>query len=462
MFARALKTILAATLMLSAWTTAAACSCVGPNPICSVYFGTPVIFRGTVVEKTLIRPTGQTVKNLDGSTSQIIGGGTYKVRFAVSETFRGEGRQELTVYTAEQSSACGFPFEVGGEYLVFTYTNKAGDKLWTSKCSKTHALNQARNDSDVEWMRDLAKAPPGGRIFGAVMLARSGPVLEAKLSLRGPVDRDFAVNEKGTYEANGLPAGEYKVLASVPAGFSSGSERTVTVNDKGCAEVDWYVTYDGHVRGKVADVDGVPVAHLLMQLQRRDPNSFNGFSMVDLKETGEDGRYDFDRVGPGEYWVVANSLGASPSRAYPKVYYPAAETVEAATPVNVKASASVDGISIVMPRAWNKISVKMRVVENDGTATAGVTVYGREVKNLSSVEPMIAITGADGTATLPLYEGQEYYVTATENGGVQQRCGGPLRFMAKDGLDLGSIKIEHAWGNCLAQLNPHFQTPLKP
>jgi hypothetical protein len=72
---------------------------------------------------------------------------------------------------------------------------------------------------------------------------------------------------------------------------------------------------------------------------------------------------------------------------------------------------------------------------------------------------MTAITGADGKVMLPVYEGQEYYATATENGGVQQRCGGPVEFVAKEGLDLGTIRIENPWGNCLAQLNPKFRRP---
>lgn len=460
MLVRTAQTVVTVMMLLSGCATACACSCAGPNPICSVYFGTPVIFRGTVVERTLIQPPLQTVKNLDGSTTQIISPGTYKVRLLVSESFRGgNGNKELTVYTAEQSSACGFPFEMGVEYVVFTYENKAGDELWTSKCSKTHALNQAGSDADVDWMHQLANAPAGGKIFGSVMLAQSGPALGTKLRLRGPVNRDLTPNEKGAYEVKGLPSGEYKVAAMVPAGFATSPERKVQVNDKGCAEVDWHVTYDGRVQGRVMDVDGIPVGHLMMELERRDANSFNGFSMVDLKETDDDGRYNFQRVGPGEYFVVANNLGASAARPYPKVYYPAAETIEGATPVRVGASGVVNAVDVVMPRARKKITVKTRVVEADGTAAAGVTVFGHEVKNRSSVEPMTALTGADGVAVLPMYEGQEYYVTATENGGVQQRCGGPLKFTGKDGLDLGTIRIEHPWGNCLAQLNPNFHGP---
>ena len=459
MILRAYRLSLSLVLLLAAGDVAKACSCFGPQPVCSAYFGTPVIFRGTVLEMTLERSSLQTIRNLDGTISQVVRPGIYKVRVAVSESFRGvEGRHELTVYTNEQSSACGFPFEVGMEYVVFTYQNKGEDQLWTSKCSNTHALqHDSSHDSDLEWMRSLAGAPPGGMIFGHVRLARSGPMRGAKLSLRGAVDRDITPEDTGAYESKGLPAGEYKITATVPSGFTSGPEQTITLHDKGCAEVDWHVSYDGHVRGRVADVDGTPVGHLMVELQRRDANSFNGLAMVDMQETGEAGRYDFSRISPGDYIIVANNLGASPTRPYPRIYYPASESIEGASTVRVAASATVDDVDLVMPRAWKRVAVTTKVVNEDGTPKSGVTVYGYEVNNRSAVEPMSAVTGQDGWATLAVYEGQEYYVTASVQSGLQQRCGGPLRFTAQDGLNVGVVKIEHPWGNCLAQLNPGFR-----
>jgi hypothetical protein len=460
MSARAVRVVVVVLLLLSGAVGAQACSCVGPSPICSTYFGSPAIFRGMVLERTVERPPVQTVKNLDGSTSQIFSGGRVKVRLSVSEAFRGaEGKSELTVYTEEQGSACGFPFEEGKEYLVFTYASKDGGELSTSHCLPTRVLTPDRKDADIEWMRGFAKAPPGGRIFGGVFLWREGPMKGATVSVRGPMNKDLVVDEKGAYEVKGLPAGEYRVSAAVPAGYWVPAERKISVTDKGCAEVDWNVTYDGHVRGRVTDVDGTSMANMTIGLQRRDSNMASGFSMVDMKQTGADGRYDFTWVGPGEYFVVANNLGASPERPYPKVYYPSASMVQDSTAVRVEASATVESIDVVMPRAWKKVTVKAKVTDMSGTAAAGVMVYGREVANQSTPLPMTAVTDASGMATLPAYEGQEYYVTATQSGGTQQRCAGPVRFVAKDGLDVGTLVIEHPWGNCLAQLNPGFRAP---
>lgn len=65
----------------------------------------------------------------------------------------------------------------------------------------------------------------------------------------------------------------------------------------------------------------------------------------------------------------------------------------------------------------------------------------------------------DGRATLKVYEDRTYYLTAVINGETQERCAGPLKFTAKEGMNLATMRIEHNWGNCLAQLNPDFVPP---
>src|ERR1700722_18054042 len=61
------------------------CTCGGPDPICSAYWRTPVVFRGRVLEETLLGRTVQPVTNLDGSSSTIESSGYRRVRFLVLE-----------------------------------------------------------------------------------------------------------------------------------------------------------------------------------------------------------------------------------------------------------------------------------------------------------------------------------------------------------------------------------------
>lgn len=457
-----MRRVLLIAILVLAPGVSYACSCAGPSPVCSAYWQSAVVFRGRVVEQTLVSPASQTVKNLDGTSSTVQGPGYYRVRLSVLEMFRGGPHsQEIDILTNEQSSACGVPFETGAEYVVFTYSNEDSNELWTSKCSHTHKLEAGKEDADVSWMRALATAPRGATIYGNLIpsLNPAGPSPSATIRLSGTETRSAVVDENGKYLFGGLRPGEYTVSAALPAGFAPNEEQTVTVGEKACSQVDWPVRYDGHIRGLVSDADGRPMPDVFMVLQRRDPNSATGFADIDLKDSGPDGRYDFAPVPPGDYLVSANHLGPSPARPYPRLYYPNAESEEGAATIHLPASGTVDNINITFKNAWRAVAVHARVLLPDGSPAVGADVNAYDADYLWSGEPTRADADAEGRTTLSVYEGRTYYLVATISGGTQQRCAGPLKFAGKDGATLGTITIVHNWGNCLAQLNPDFQPP---
>jgi hypothetical protein len=451
-----MKRILWAIVLLLLPACAEACSCISPKPICSAYWTSPVIFRGKVIEQTLVRPAPEPVKNPDGSTDTILSPGKYRIRFAVAEMLRGKSEQEIIVFTNEQSSACGFPFEDGKEYLVFTYASAESPELSTSRCSHTHEVKDASADDDLRWMRGLSKAPAGASIFGTIAIPGEGnEKQDASVQLRGATNRDLVPGASGAYAATGLPPGAYTLSATVPAGFVTDGPRNVTVADKGCAQVDWEVQFNGRIAGHVMDVAGTAVVDLPMELSRQDANSAIGYSMVSLVTTDAHGRYEFAPVPPGDYYVAANPLGPSRTRPYPRVYYPDTELREAAAVVHLEASASLDNIGISLPKAWTPVIVHTRVVMPGGMPAVNAEVEARDLAALWSVEPSSAETGDTGSAELTVYAGRTYYLTGLVNG-TQQRCGGPLKFTAQAGMTLPAITILHNWGNCLAQLNPGF------
>src|SRR5262249_30765240 len=60
-------------------------SCVGPQPVCSAFWQSHVVFRERVVDQTTVSSATETVKNLDGSYSTTQGPGYFRVRFSVLE-----------------------------------------------------------------------------------------------------------------------------------------------------------------------------------------------------------------------------------------------------------------------------------------------------------------------------------------------------------------------------------------
>jgi hypothetical protein len=116
-----------------------ACSCMSEGPVSSIELGTSVIFRGIV--------TGVTFNpNADPHRA-------YRVRFAVKEMFSGDPKPEEVVYTSPGLAMCGFYFQQGSEYVVFTYHGNKDDTLETSICSRTANLSPGVANESVTWMR---------------------------------------------------------------------------------------------------------------------------------------------------------------------------------------------------------------------------------------------------------------------------------------------------------------------
>jgi len=415
-----------------------------------------------VVEQTLIAPPDETVKNLDGTASAIRSSGYYRVHFSVLEMFTGELRtQEIYILTDEQSSACGFSFVTDAEYIVLASANQQTNELWTSKCSRTHKLELGKEDADVSWLRGRAALPQVATIYGTVFpaSASTGPNPLVRIDLRGSQNRSAVPDQNAKYVFPNLSPGVYTVSAVVPTGFTINDSRTVTVVEKACSQLDFWPRYDGHIRGLVTDSDGRPLPDIFMALQRRDSNFATGFIEIDLKNTGFDGRYDFAPIPPGDYLVSANHLGPSLARPYPRFYYGNTESDADAATIHLTASGVADNIDLRLPNAWKAVTVHARVLQPDGTPAINADVYAYDLNYQYSGDPPKAAADAQGRATLSLYEGRTYYLVATISGGTQQRCAGPLKFVAKDGITLGTITVEHNWGNCLAQLDSESHAP---
>jgi hypothetical protein len=452
-------------ILLLFWACAGyACTCLNPNPICMAYWESPVIFRGRVVRITDVPDEPkQTVKNLDGTTSTIIGPGTLNVRFQVIEVFRGTiSWHEIIVRTSDQLSACGFPFETGREYVVFTYADRKTRKLWTNRCMHTHELEPGKADADLTWMRALPTAPAGATIFGSVFLFRDRQAMPvaAKIRIRGPESREIASDNAGHFSFSGLEPGAYTVSATVRSQYLTGKARTITVPNKGCAQEDWTVFYNSKIGGQVTDSAGRAMPGISLGLAEHGvAGPTEWVSSVDFAETDRQGRYSFKSAPPGDYLVIVNPFGPSPRRPYPRIFYPDVQSSAEAKAIHLGPSATVENVDLRLPNAWKRVAVHARVLLPDGSPAAGAEVSAYDIGYLWSGEPATAIAHADGRATLPVYDGRSYYLEAMVFGGTQQRCAGPLKFTAKNGLSLEPITILHNWGNCLAQLNPAFRPP---
>lgn len=116
--------------------TARACTCIVPPPPVEALSEAAAVFVGTA-------------SDLDK------GAGHLKVRLHVDRVYKGPVDEQITVWTASNSAACGFHFEQGTRYLV--YAHEYEGQLRASLCSRTQAVADAQAD-----FRALGEGRPVG------------------------------------------------------------------------------------------------------------------------------------------------------------------------------------------------------------------------------------------------------------------------------------------------------------
>lgn len=82
-----------------------------------------------------------TVTAISSNTETDFGGRA--VALTIERAWKGVSGSSVTVATASNSAACGYPFQVGETYLVYGYRSKAG-KLQVSLCSRTTPIGDAK------------------------------------------------------------------------------------------------------------------------------------------------------------------------------------------------------------------------------------------------------------------------------------------------------------------------------
>lgn len=132
-------------LLFSGW--AYPCTCTYP-PFEEQLAKATYVFAGRVLK---IEPGGQ-----DRLLAQ----------FRILKAYKGATSTEMEIRTNESSAACGYPFELQAEYLVYA-TGKEQPEV--SLCSRSKILRQAKEDLDLlekHLQTQKQTAPPSSEIAG--------------------------------------------------------------------------------------------------------------------------------------------------------------------------------------------------------------------------------------------------------------------------------------------------------
>ncbi len=116
---------------------AVACTCATPETIRAALQQSSAVFLGKVTE--ISRPLFDRI----GITSS----GLYQVKFEVTKSWKGTGSDEFVVKTRLSGEACGYPFNVEEDYLVYV-AETIGD-IETGICTGTRPAIGAEADMEA-------------------------------------------------------------------------------------------------------------------------------------------------------------------------------------------------------------------------------------------------------------------------------------------------------------------------
>ena len=412
----------------------------GPLPtVCAAYDSTPLIFRARVLSATPIPSPPNS-----GSS----GGPIDRVRLQVLEVFKGDPGVEITVFGSDRM------FGNGGGFLVYAEPN-AQNELVANLLERTGPLEYPQTADDLAWLRAYPTAPPTASVFGSASMGYAATdIPPVSLTITGPTTRTASTATDHSYAFKDLPPGAYTVTAVPPIGYTTTlvkNTAAVTVAAKGCAEIDFPIRHDTHIRGLVTDTAGNPAPNVPIDLLRPNPTqSLIGFTIVTSQFTGADGRYDLSKADPGDYWVALNSLGPNSATPYVPVYYPSGSQASAQL-IHLGAlgsSATRDNINLILPPPLTPVTLLVHVVNPDGTPVAHAMVSVSDP--LTPHLGMAATLDANGIANITLFAGRTYTLVATTNDIHQPSCAGPVKFIAKEGLQLGTLTLDKSIQECRA------------
>ena len=133
--------------LLGIWLSASAapsyaCDCPSPGSPSEALAQSHSVFRGVVTSISM-------VEREDGSWGS---DDPVAVEISASEVWKGPTSRTRTLETVRSEVSCGFEFELGAEYIVYTH-----DDSFVSLCSRTHSLATGFFDDDYNDLEELGQ-----------------------------------------------------------------------------------------------------------------------------------------------------------------------------------------------------------------------------------------------------------------------------------------------------------------
>lgn len=408
-----------------------ACQCrEHGTPICAQFWRSDAVFVGQVVD---IKP----LKKRRDSPYE------YEVaHFVVQESFRGVPGAKVSVATVT-NSPCVPRFKKGKRYLVYAGFGEGTNQLFSGMCIGT---TSAIDDETLKELRKLSKDEGEHSISGRIVRRRYEGLPGITVEVTG-VDKTYKTltTKYGEFSISLPSSGTFVVRVSVPYAvrymYHSTDEVHVSSNqtdshstftydvvlEKGqCSYLEIDVDGTDHrataiIAGNVLDATGQAVNKGSVDLS----NAVDSGPDYNAK-LEKDGSFKFERVAPGDYYLVLNARNEVPERfdaPYAPSYYPATEDKSKAIKIHVTEGATIENLAMRVGQRLSERRAAGRVAWKGGRELRFpyLKVYSGD-KYVLRIE-----TKDDGTFDVILYGDFDYSIEAWDDDdeeeikGVSQR-----------------------------------------
>jgi hypothetical protein len=313
-----------------------ACKCVSPPPDAKTARAvaqwhaqrSDAIFEGTVqgVElkwRLIQAPVGGLVStNLEEDPPVI------QVTFNVSRSYKGVRANRVVLTTGLGGGDCGFDFQMGQQYLVYSYKDDSG-QLSTGICSGTGLVQQSQSDlsflrgepSDSDTVKQNASSSTTklcGHVVSSGAELADGQLFLFRVGNKSPIPiEDAEVADDGSFCFTGTSSGSYRLAfmrraEESPVSFVwypgtdnlSESDSVEMKDSRSRLGLTFKIPFQRtfSVRGNVLTSNKLvlpPQSEVL--LMNADPSSFLVAYSQDVDTRGF---FSFPSVLPGRYWAL--------------------------------------------------------------------------------------------------------------------------------------------------------------
>lgn len=346
----------AVVLLLGFPAAVLACTCSQSAPgKCPGLAPGGVVFLGTVTGAYVVpasAPAAGAADTPSSANSPVDGPAVTPIiryHFRVQERFSGPQVSSIDIFSGGDDGDCGYRFQTGKQYLVFTHEGADG-RLYSTICDGTRPAADAR--ALIPQLRAMRAGQRVASVFGIVRRvdppfldppdAADPPVANVTVHLRSRWDRfETATDAHGVYSLYDVHPGVYMFSARLPARMELTPHNLATglhpfdLAAGACFEYDVDALPTGEIRGSVLAPDGKPLSLASVELYREGSYSEDRPGLWSFQ--GSNGVFDFDHVGPGRYLLVFNRRDRlDPNLPYSRAFYPGVSELSGARPIVLK------------------------------------------------------------------------------------------------------------------------------